>query len=439
MTDDTVRLSTIGQIVRGRWRLLAVIAIVGALAGAGASFVLSPGYRTSTSILLQGPRTPDELVTETQIAVSTVVLDRAARTLGGVTAADLRDAVSAEVVDGNVIDIVATDPTPERAVEIADRVAQEYVAYYLQLAVSTDGASTQVQQEKREQLRQDVEQTNNKITELHGTLRQGGSGDTVKLQTELESLRGTLNEAVKALDGVGAGASRGGVVVMGSANRPTSPAAPTLVQLSVGGAVAFLLVGLFGYLVAGRADRRLRGENEIAAALGAPALGHLDVPEDGTDDGSGPAPLRWLTHHGRPLDLPRLPASAEDDLDLRDRRVLARVRETTGPGSRLLLLVAADDRAARRAADRLAAADPNRVRVAAVTLLRPTVPDPTGDRLVVLVTTGTRTAWELVGITEACTEAGQEIAGVLLAQRILLTGGDAPHRPDHEPVLAGQS
>src|SRR4051812_45698321 len=103
----------IGQILRGRWRLLTVIAIVGAIVGAAASLVLSPGYRTSTSILLQGPREPDELVTETKVATSTVVLDRAADSLG-MSEAELRDAVTAEVVDGNVIDIVATAPNPDR-------------------------------------------------------------------------------------------------------------------------------------------------------------------------------------------------------------------------------------------------------------------------------------------------------------------------------------
>ena len=56
MSDDVVRLSVIGQIVRRRWRLLAVIAAVGALLGVGASMLFSPGYESASSGRRQGPR-----------------------------------------------------------------------------------------------------------------------------------------------------------------------------------------------------------------------------------------------------------------------------------------------------------------------------------------------------------------------------------------------
>ncbi|HEU5111661.1 MAG TPA: hypothetical protein VFT95_24240, partial [Micromonosporaceae bacterium] len=414
MTDDAVRLSMIGQILRGRWRLLTVIAIVGALVGAAASLVLSPGYRTSTSILLQGPREPDELVTETKVATSTVVLDRAAGSLG-TTEADLRDTVIAEVVDGNVIDIVATAATPERAAQIADRVAQEYVAYYAQLLTSSSGASTQVLQEKREQLRQQVEQANNRITELHGQLSKAGQADAAKLETELESLRGALNEAAKALDTAGTTSTREGVVVMGAAERPTDPAAPTGPQLAIGGALAFFLLALFGYLIAARADRRLRDEAEIAAALGAPGLGGIDVPEDPADR-TGRGPLRWLAHNGAPLDLPRLPATTQDQQNVRYQRVLAKLRQRAGRTANLLVLVAEDDGPARRAATRLAETDPG-LRVVELAAGRPTLPaETTAGSVVAVVTSGLRTPWELVGIAEACADSGKPLAGVVVTR-----------------------
>ena len=81
MNDDSARLTVVWQVLRQRWRLLVVIGAVGALVGAGASLVFSPGYETSTSVLLQGPRDPDELLTEAQVAKSSVVLDRAAGAL----------------------------------------------------------------------------------------------------------------------------------------------------------------------------------------------------------------------------------------------------------------------------------------------------------------------------------------------------------------------
>jgi capsular polysaccharide biosynthesis protein len=434
LTDDTVRLSMIGQILRGRWRLLTVIAIAGALVGAAASLVLSPGYRTSTSILLQGPREPDELVTETKVATSTVVLDRSARSLG-ISEAELRDAVTAEVVDGNVIDIVATAPNPDRATQLADRVAQEYVTYYGQLLTSNNGASTQVLQEKREQLRQQVEQANNRINELHTELTRSGAKDTAKVETELESLRGALNEAARALENAGSTSTREGVVVMGAADRPTSQAAPTLPQLAVGGAVAFFLIALFGHLLAARSDRRLREEAEIAAALGAPALGGIDVPDDPADR-TARGPLRWLVHNGAPLDLPRLPATTEDQQDVRYQRVLAKLRQSAGRLPTVLVLVAEDDGPAKRAATRLAAADPTRLRVVELAAGSPTVPtDGPLCGVVAVVTSGLRAPWELVGIAEACADSGRPLTGVVVTRRIRLTGA-VKARPERDLVGA---
>jgi Mrp family chromosome partitioning ATPase len=48
----------------------------------------------------------------------------------------------------------------------------------------------------------------------------------------------------------------------------------------------------------------------------------------------------------------------------------------------------------------------------------PTVPDADGTNGTVLVTTsGTRTSWELVGLTEACVEAGQRVLGAVIVHR----------------------
>src|SRR5262245_61655861 len=126
VNDDTARLSIVWQVLRRRWRLLIVIAVAGALAGAGASLLFSPGYETSTSVLLQGPRDPDELLTEAQVAKSSVVLDRAAGALKwGVSGAELAPQITAAVADGNIIEVTAMADTPERAQQLADRVAQE--------------------------------------------------------------------------------------------------------------------------------------------------------------------------------------------------------------------------------------------------------------------------------------------------------------------------
>ncbi|OLF04429.1 hypothetical protein BLA60_40710, partial [Actinophytocola xinjiangensis] len=69
-----------------------------------------------------------------------------------------------------------------------------------------------------------------------------------------------------------------------------------------------------------------------------------------------------------------------------------------------------------------------RVRVVEVTAHRPTVPDdPGGAGVLVVLTAGTRTAWELVGLAQACADAGQDVLGVVVVTPTV------PARP--EPVV----
>jgi hypothetical protein len=141
-------------------------------AGAGASFLLSPGYQTTSNVLLQGLRQADELLTEAQVATSSVVLDRAANGLSWqTTGAALQDKVSASVANGNVVTITASADTAEHAQQLADKVAAEFVRYSSQLLSSTPDAAAQVQQEQREALRQQVALTNQRIEAALQTIK----------------------------------------------------------------------------------------------------------------------------------------------------------------------------------------------------------------------------------------------------------------------------
>ncbi|MGH3932836.1 MAG: hypothetical protein ACRDTF_23000, partial [Pseudonocardiaceae bacterium] len=383
MSDDVVRLSVIGQIVRGRWRLLAVLAVLGALLGVGASVLFSPGYESASRVLLQGPRDKEELQTEAQVATSSVVLDQTAAALGwGGTGAGLRGSVRAEVLDGNVIEIRGSAKNPDRAQQLTDQVTQEYLTFSTQLVSGATEASAQVLQERRDTLQQRVAEINRQIADLQGS----SSGAGGQAGSELNRLRSTLNDAMTELDRIegrgqeaeaDAAFSRASILVMEPAMRPSSPADPTLMQFIVGGALLSFLLGVFAHLVAARMDRRLRSTEQIAAALGAPVVGSVDVPDapgwtpvpDGsTTSRHRSAKLRRLVHADRPWDAPRFPICGNDlDRDVRYRRVLARLRGTPGrilarlrgtPDSvlRLLVLVADDDAVAQRAVARLAMA-----------------------------------------------------------------------------------
>lgn len=445
VNDDTARLTIVWQVLRQRWRLLIVIAVLGALVGAGASMVFSPGYETSTSVLLQGPRSPDELLTEAQVAKSSVVLDRAAGALKwGVSGTDLADQVTAAVADGNIIEVTAMAETPERAQQLADRVAQEYVTFSTQLTADTGDASAQVSQEQQQTLRQQIIETNQKISDLHNSAGQGQTIDSVGVRTELERLRTVLAQSVAKLDELDTTSGQSKIVVMGPAERPVGPAAPSMTHFVAGGAVLFFLVGLFGHLFSARTDRRLRDEAGITSALGTSVLGGIDVPDSLSVEAVESAGLVGMVRKfflgDRPWHVTALPPAADEaGLTIRYRRVLSRLREQlpSGPG-KVLVVIAGDDPLAGVAAARLRElAEENRLRLVVweVDATRPTVPDDPMPGVLAIVTAGTRTGWELVGIAEACADAGHGVLGVVVTHptKAVASADEAPR----EPALVG--
>lgn len=437
MNDDPVRLSMVGRVLRRRWRPLLLLAVAGALVGVLASVLFSPGYRTSAGVVLQGPREQEELRTESQVAMSTVVLDRSADALGWDTdGVGLRDSVEAEVMDGNVIRITATADSPEQARQLADSVADQYVQFSVQLAANSAEASAAVAREQRAALRRAITATNERITDLHASAEGATTVESVQARTELAALRTQLAQAMKTLEESEGAAGQGQLVVLGSAPLPDGPAPPTMLQFAAGGAVLFALLGLLGHLVAARGDRRLREEAEIGAALGAPVLAAVDFPAGReSQTGAGPA---WARTLRRVLvgDLPwnvDLVSGAGDEQarQVRLHRVLDRLERSVRHRGRILLLVPHDDVTARLAAVELvAAAHAGRRRAAGpleivnIRAERPTVPggDDVAGVLVVL-STGTRTGWELVSVSEATTDAGHEVLGAMVVHRAV------PERP----------
>ncbi|HET8641848.1 MAG TPA: exopolysaccharide biosynthesis protein [Pseudonocardiaceae bacterium] len=447
-------------MLRRRWRFFVVVAVLGALLGACVWLLLPTRYQASTDVLLQGTRTSDELVTETQVAMSSVVLDRTAAALGWhPTRGELQRQATAALGDGNVLTIKGTADSPERAQQLTDQVAREYVSYATELANYTTDASARMFREQREALRQEVTKVNDRITELQAATERGAAPESPRIRAELQDLRTALTQAMTKLDEANSGAGPANVVIMGQAERPSHRAGLSLLELAAGGALLAFVLGVFGHLASARADRRLRVESDIAAALGSPVLATVDVPEaspgddrataESTDQPAGqqrwkPLGKRLLLGREPWYEVPLPIAGDEPSRDIRYRRALARLRDAEAGPPTSLVLVPDDNAAAHSAADRLARlaeADGRypALTVAEVAAARPTVPDGAGTVLVVL-SLGTRTAWELVGVVEACADAGRQIVGAVVAYRTRPAGrpADTIGAPPGD-VLAGSS
>ncbi|MFF2148592.1 Wzz/FepE/Etk N-terminal domain-containing protein [Kitasatospora sp. NPDC058190] len=444
MSDETIRLVTIGRILRRRWRLLAVLAVVGALVGYGTSLLFPPSYTTSASVLLPGVWQDRELLTQAEIATSSVVVDRAAATLNwsGVSGSKLQDRVSASAADGNIIKISGTADTPEHAQQLADQMAQQFVTFAARVA----GDSTDPEAAQPEALRQLVVQASRRITDLAAAANPGQTVDSVQTRTDLEQLRNTLQDAIKKLDQVDPAANKATMVVMGSAARPSAEAPPTRTQLVGAGALLFVLLAVIGHLAAARMSRRLRTEPEIAAALGSALLGTVDVPGERRahrPQGGGPRALvRRLLGTDVRWDLPTPHASGDEaGRQLRYRRVCARLRDQLPGPRRLLVVVPVGDETARLAAGQLVteAGDDPLLRVVGVPVSRPLLPDrDDASGALVVLSAGSWTAGELAGLAGACADAGHEVVGIVLAGPVRARPARSDGRPPEvaTPALA---
>ncbi|MFJ4716337.1 Wzz/FepE/Etk N-terminal domain-containing protein [Streptomyces sp. NPDC088785] len=449
MNEDTIRLATIGRMLRRRWRLLAALAVLGALVGYGTSLVFPPRYTTTASVLLPGQWEERELLTQVDIATSSTVLDLAADKLhwSDVTGTDLQDRVVAKAADGNIIKISGTADTPKHAQQLADRTAEQFVVFAKQIAggsADTEAATLRLA------LRKQVEAANRRITELARAADPGQTVEGVEARTSLEKLRTSLEEAMTKLDQADPTSNTTGMVVMGPSARPVGEAAPTRAQLIGAGALVFLLAAVIGHLAAARMNRRPRTDREIATALGADLIGTVDVPDDRhahrpQDDGTRARIGRFLGTDVR-WDTPAPQRSGDEaGRRIRYRRVCARLRDRSGMSPRLLAVVPDGDAIAQDAAGQLVAeatADPAAgalggghplLTVAPVSVDRPMVPDRASESgALIVVSAGTWTAAELSGIARACADGGHEIVGLVIAEPVLAgPGRSAAHPPHH--------
>jgi uncharacterized protein involved in exopolysaccharide biosynthesis len=483
LSDDVVRLSVIGQILRRRWRFLLALAALGAVVGATASLLWPPAYESSSRVLLQGDLDKDRVLSEAQIAMSLVVLDRAATGLNwGVEGPGLRDWVSAAVADGHVIEIKAKADSPDRARQLAERVTQHYIAFSTEILTKSAIASGEVLAPRKDSLQQQVADMNRRISELQGSVGQlnAANAQGAAASAELQRLSSDRTEAAKELNELEgriakaqAAASRENFSVIEPPVAPPAPATLTRLQMVAGGAALAAGLGAMVLVVVRQTDRRLRRGSDIAAALGAPILGTVEAsaeatvrsPTNGSSNGNDAAGKRSLLQHLLHNGVPWITASGDQSLEyLRYQRVLARLRTAPEESVRLLIIVVNDDLVASRAVGQLAiaatldgrpvsvltssrqlaetvqtsltAGNPGPapinvdvstsanqsgssqavvLSVVPVSATRPIVPDSHGvSGALVVVTSGTRTAGELLAVAEACDDAGHPVAGVLM-------------------------
>jgi polysaccharide biosynthesis transport protein len=258
-TESSPMISAI-RVLRERWWLVAITAVVGFVVALGAGLASQKQY-TATSTLLVRPSNLPALIDPSQtqaqdsatvariqsddvsLATSNPVAQQARAALRtSTTASDLLTEVTATADSTNdLINIQVTDPDPARAARIANAFATATVNDLTQAA----------------QAQLDIGQA--------------------KLQSELAALpandagRPALEQGLKQVIALRA-VTNGGASVVETAQPPNSPSAPSVKRDAIVGGVAGLAIGLIIVFLLDLFDRRLKTEEAIERLYGLSAL-----------------------------------------------------------------------------------------------------------------------------------------------------------------------
>jgi capsular exopolysaccharide synthesis family protein len=264
-------------VLRRRWRLVAVAALLGLAVAVVWSVWRTPIYESTASVLVSPTATPtggedshgqlsmrDERQMVRSVAVASIITRRF-RT--STTPEQLLRQVSVETsAESRVLRITFTDPVPATARTGADAFAVAYLDYRRQAVganlrslaanLTRDIADLTAKKQEQEAILAPDRQATTAERDAALTLREAYSSRIAELERQLRALR-----RVK--------------VDPGSVLRPAAPpsrATGSLDRNAAIGAALGLLLGMAAAIVHDRTDRRLRGRDDLAVLLDRPVL-----------------------------------------------------------------------------------------------------------------------------------------------------------------------
>lgn len=308
--NSQLELGRYWAIVRGRWLVVALFTIAGAVL-AGAYAVTTPTSYTATAVVnlnviadepFNMQRSASALIdpaTEIQLAKSSAVLTDAAGDLGnGTTIADVRRATEVTVLpEATVARITYTASTLDQSLAGADAVGRAFVDSRTAAAEDKVGRINEQLSERQTQVSTELSVVLKAIaTASSANQRAAALSRRTVLETQLTSLLEQLN-AIASID------TSGGYVITEAQDNAVAvqPHPRLLVQV---GLAAGLVLGIIAAFVVNALDRRLTTPTDLGKARGGLLLARLSdracaVPAPATDlDAYRGATERLLARRG---------------------------------------------------------------------------------------------------------------------------------------------
>lgn len=293
MTDADVAFADYGDILRRRWRLVALGVLVGLVGALGALYALPKTFTSTASVMVlptgedgavQGGRTssPVNLDTEAQIVQSTVVSQLALESMDDPIETSTRELAKHVTVtvppNTSVLNISFDAPTRESARDGARTYAQAYLENREAIAERRIESQAETAQSQIDVLEAQIRDLDKQLRNLpeDSPERVGPNVRRELLAREIATLSSTLVGLRSS------GVTPGEVIT--EAQLPLTPSSPNAPILLASGILGGLLLGLLSGYVIDRLDRRVRdrrtlenlGVDTLASGFTlTPALGSL--------------------------------------------------------------------------------------------------------------------------------------------------------------------
>ena len=249
------------KVLRRRWKLILALTVLVTGAAVALSLTATPRYDATAKLLLRQEEPINQIVqgygsqsndperdanTSVELIKLETVADRVRQRLALDTSPDslLRQVDTKAEGNSDIVSLTVRDTSPQRAADLANAFAEEYVRFRREAARST--------------LEEAAALARRQLEGLDPTERATPQGRV--LESRLRDLE------------IAAALQTGGVETVRRAGPPEEPASPRPMMNGVLGAMLGLLFAVFAAVALEFIDRRMKDEDEIQSIFGLPIL-----------------------------------------------------------------------------------------------------------------------------------------------------------------------